>query len=153
MPTTVFICIPSSLKRSAIFLEPKHMALIKALKIWGALLPKDKSAMALFKFWSASGVRRPLIQSSAMGILSSMGMASAASDSFLIKLISISSFKFCFCSSERIPEVITKCSTGQESTSLNQANRSPKADCPASRPISPGITDPSTCPQIPLMVL
>src|SRR5680860_465041 len=42
---------------------------------------------------------------------------------------------------------------GQESTSLNQANTSPKADCPASKPIIPGITEPSTCPQIPLTVL
>ena len=32
---------------------------------------------------------------------------------------------------------------------LNQAKISPNADCPASRPINPGITEPLTCPLIP----
>src|SRR5690606_18483735 len=62
---------------------------------------------------------------------------------------SISSFKFSFCSALNMLEDNTKLSTGQYNTSLNHANTSPKADCPASKPTSPGITEPSTCPQIP----
>ena len=32
---------------------------------------------------------------------------------------------------------------------LEPASKSPKADCPASSPSMPGITEPSTCPQMP----
>src|SRR4030042_1910234 len=44
-------------------------------------------------------------------------------------------------------------SMGQRSSFLNQAYISPNADCPASMPSMPGMMEPSTCPQIPLMSL
>ena len=42
---------------------------------------------------------------------------------------------------------------GQRSSFLYHAYTSPKAACPASKPMSPGITEPSTWPQMPLMRL
>ncbi len=41
-------------------------------------------------------------------------------------------------------------SRGQASRSRNQAYTSPNADCPASRPIMPGMMEPSTWPQMPV---
>ena len=53
-----FIC--STIRR-----EPKAVASTSARNISGALVPSVSSATAPFTFWSASGVRRPFIQSRA----------------------------------------------------------------------------------------
>jgi len=43
--------------------------------------------------------------------------------------------------------------SGQQSSRLNQAQTSPKADRPDSNPIMRGRIDPSTCPKIPSTIL
>src|SRR5690606_12718279 len=61
----------------------------------------------------------------------------------------ISDFSFLRISSLTSVVLSRRLSSGQDTRFLNHAYVSPKADCPASSPIIPGMIDPFTCPQIP----
>jgi len=50
MVTTSFIIIPSSINLSTIAFDPKAVASTNALKIFGAVVPKDRSVTTPFNF-------------------------------------------------------------------------------------------------------
>ncbi len=73
--------IPSSAKRSTIRREPNAVASTSARNIRGASLPSVSPVIAPRSDWSASGVRRPFIQSTARIPDSPAGMRAAAAES------------------------------------------------------------------------
>src|SRR5690606_19205408 len=133
--------IPSSTNLSTIALAPKQAASTSAWYICSGLVDKFKPITADFNHCLASGVLLPFNQSRAISLCSvSLDAASFSSFKILSSIFCANSLSSAHCS-------------GQLSNFLNQAKVSPKLDCPASNPIIPGITEPSTCPQIPRTVL
>jgi len=61
MVTTSFIIIPSSINLSTIAFDPKAVASTNALKIFGAVVPKDRSVTTPFNFWSAKGLFKIIV--------------------------------------------------------------------------------------------
>ena len=78
MPMQSLMRMPSLFMRSMIAFEPKAVASTRARKIIGAVVPSVMPAIAPFSVWSASGVRRPFIQSTAITPLSPIAIFSAS---------------------------------------------------------------------------
>ena len=153
MPITLSMTTPSSSNLSTIAFVPKAVASTRARNTCGAVVPRVKPATVPLSSWFASGVRRPLIQSVAIIVLSLTGIFSASSVSLTIILSHVSSTIWSTSSLLSLPPSVcgSMFLTGNSSMRLNIAYTSPKLDWPASRPTIPGITLPSTWPQIPLM--
>ena len=141
MAITSSMLTPSSRKRSLMARDPKAVASTSALKTAGAEVPSVSPSMAPRMRGSRSGVRRPLCQSRATGSSSVTGSFCASSVSRLR------------ISPSRSLRSGHSCCRGHASMRRNQAYMSPKADCPASSPTSPGRTEPSTCPHMPRTAL
>ena len=153
IPITLSMTTPSSSNLSTMAFVPNAVASTNARNTCGAVVPNVKPAIVPLSNWLASGVRRPFIQSVASMVLSLTGIFSASSVSLTIILSQVSSTIFSMSSSESLS--LTTCGrmlrTGNSSIRLNIAYTSPKLDCPASKPTMPGMTLPSTCPQMPLI--
>ena len=93
---TPLIGIPSVINRSAIFFAPKQVASTKALNTLGEVLPKFNPEMTPFKFWLASGVLLPFIQSKANSPEAPIGSFEASSLNLGIKFPRASSINFVF---------------------------------------------------------
>jgi len=93
-PPIAITCLmgtPSLMKRSTMALEPNAVASTMALNNLMASVPRLSPEIAALSEWLASGVRRPLTQSSATGSLSVTGSFAASSERYGISFWASSS--------------------------------------------------------------
>ncbi len=143
------IATPSARKRSTMAREPKAVASTKARNRRGASVARVRPATAPLRVWSASGVRRPFSQSSAIRPDSSGFTCAAASDRAGISRSAIAAAIRSASTPDNPGTPGSRVRTGHSKRSFSQAYTSPKALWPASNPTMPGTMEPSTWPQMP----
>src|SRR6185312_11405292 len=144
IPIIPFTDTPCFINLSTIALLPKQVDSTSERKILGASVPSVKPVTAPLSKGLASGVRLPFSQSTLSSLSSFNGICAAEllnSGIILSMILLIESS-----GNSDLSKIYFK---GHASKFLNHAYMSPNADCPASIPIIPGITDPFTNPQIP----